>query len=688
MRTTTLRMLTILGAVIGAATLTGCLEDEQPPPQRPAPAVDLTSVPSLEGVWRSPDSGVTLVLEQEGGRLTGHFDGKDGDQTWRCEGSVDEMAMVKMIRWIPRSELGGTPEPAFSEVVARYGDEENPSFLRGSVTLRYDREQNHLKGSYGRIHVSYYSGSGEFVSAEEQHEDLLLYRVTNAPDLQVGEVEVVDERTNVDSPMGLIRPEGNWRVKATIRNAGVTGTLSTIQIALEKSEGRTDGEQQFTAFASPASLGRLAAGGEEVVEWLVPAADLSEEGVQIRITADSTDLVSEMIETNNRKRLAKLEAPPCPHVVWAEMPEGPAGSESATEPDYLRVLKEHDDQTQAVLCYIKMESQRRASAYEGSMAGAGFPSRLANNFLREYFASRSATTGQAAIDKISKHRGFPTVSSRLGAKLFVPAGMRSRYPELPEWLLPATHAYVGGDNAPLLELIDGPFLIGDDNRATGIDADVRGGGRNQSNTMHWATGVKYSYLPADGLREMFLGYELWHLEGWDVFGEDALNDLIAEEQGRLLGIRLRNGSITSRADLVRKMDMDFREARAWVGAMLKLRQDQLDGLIRDTASPKANIWWGQNASYPPSVTPPWSARSISQHLGSGQTLEQVIGSKTVERLVQVYTLIYETEEWEQRTGRRVNLTSVMQATVMGRYDRQFAGASKAYDAQWVWNPGR
>jgi len=419
----------------------------------------------------------------------------------------------------------------------------------------------------------------------------------------------------------------------------------------------------------------------------VPAEQLPRQRAELRLTADWRNRVNETIETNNRKRLRKLQAPPCPHVIWAEMPEGPRGSETADLPDWLEVLKAHPNRTQATLCYIKMEAQRRAAAGEGSMGGAKFPGRLAANSLREYLAAPSAETGIAAIKKIGAHRGLPKLSSRLGASLYVPAGMRARYADLPEWLYPATHAYVGGDYAPLLGLIDGPFLIGDANADTREDADVRGGGRNQSNTMHWATGVRYAHLPENGLRELFLGYENWHLEGWDVFGEDALNDLIAEEQGRLLGRRLRAGSLTSEADLVRMMDRDFREARAWVGALLKLRQNELDALIQAAESPKANIWWGQNSKYPPDVVPPWGRRSLSQRFGGGATLEEVIKSPQVEHLVQVYTLIYETDEWAERTGRAVNLTPVMQATVAGRYDRQFAGASKRWDATWEWNPG-
>ena len=66
-----------------------------------------------------------------------------------------------------------------------------------------------------------------------------------------------------------------------------------------------------------------------------------------------------------------------------------------------------------------------------------------------------------------------------------------------------------------------PFLLGAPNTGLGFDDDWTHGGKNISQLMHWGTGVKYSHLSADTMRKLFLGYELWHLEGLDVFGEDS-----------------------------------------------------------------------------------------------------------------------------------------------------------------------
>jgi hypothetical protein len=64
--------------------------------------------------------------------------------------------------------------------------------------------------------------------------------------------------------------------------------------------------------------------------------------------------------------------------------------------------------------------------------------------------------------------------------------------------------------------------------------------KNESQLMHWATGVRFSQISRDRLREVFLAYEKFHLEQWDVFGPDPLNDMIAEEAGRHMGAQIRS----------------------------------------------------------------------------------------------------------------------------------------------------
>jgi len=253
-------------------------------------------------------------------------------------------------------------------------------------------------------------------------------------------------------------------------------------------------------------------------------------------------------------------------------------------------------------------------------------------------------------------------------------------------LVPATQFWVinkpgfgHGNNIQYLPILDVPFLVGADNPATGNNDDVSGGGRNLSNVMHWATGVKYGHLPKDGLRTLFIGYELWHLEGWDTFSEDPINDLISEEQGRMLGARLKNGSAASSSELAYAMNEDFRESRAWVGALLRERCEEFETQILAPAPAKSNFWWGYGGMRP-MYAAPWgddqtAGKNIKQLLAEGKSVEIVANSTLVDRLIQIYTLIYEVEEWEKQTGQTMQLTPAMRATVRGQYDAQLLKAT-------------
>lgn len=366
------------------------------------------------------------------------------------------------------------------------------------------------------------------------------------------------------------------------------------------------------------------------------------------------------------------------------------------------------DSAKAVLACIQKKAQQRAKQGAGSVAGSDFLNALKAHFLNDYLAAPGRDNGLKAIEKLGEAQFLPLPLPRLPSplpdiykyvpKLYVPKGLRDRYPGDYgdwEWLYPATQFWIietplgnfEGKYIDLIPYIDVPFLVGSKNPSTDRDADVKGGGKNLSNVMHWATGMKYWYLPEDAMRELFIGYELWHLEGWDVFGEDAINDLIAEEAGRKFGVRLARDDpkITSEDELVQKLDQDFRETRAWVGAMLRLRQKKFDELILAPEPPKAQFWWGQGGREP-GVYPPWAdasgaKKTIRKMLEAGMTVDEVCKTALVKSLTQIYTLIYEATEYGP-----VGLTDVMKNVVLGEDDDQFKAAGKWPGARWEWNP--
>lgn len=512
-----------------------------------------------------------------------------------------------------------------------------------------------------------------------------------------------------------------WEITADILSAG-GDTPDRFNLRLEAVNALREGEPAFRPVTNgETSHPALAAGESATITWRTdrstPTADrpnvITDLHRAIRVAVDPENAVEEADETNNVSALWRLSCAdpvtittPKSEVIWVVLPEGEAVPGAAPE-SYDVLLDAMADKAEAVLCRIKLEAQRRAQLGIGTVAGSRFVKTLAANFLKDYLAAPSRDSALAAIAALGEPQGYP--SAGLGNAMHVPEGLRQRYPNHAgdwAWIYPATQFWVHtaafdafvytyvhtffGNNARLIRYLDVPFLVGSRNLGTGGDADVSGGGKNLSNVMHFATGVKYWHLPKNALRELFVGYEQWHLEGWDIFGEDAINDLIGEETGRMLGVRLARNTHTIRSerDLVQTLDRDFGEARAWVGAMLRLRQDKFDELILSPTMPKSVKWHGWFRK-PPQAFPPWprgsSAKTIRMMLDDGATVAQVSKTSLVEQLTQIYTLIYEVDEWERRHG-DVGLTDVMRNVVEGAYDDQFKAAPKNWGAVWHWSP--
>lgn len=256
----------------------------------------------------------------------------------------------------------------------------------------------------------------------------------------------------------------------------------------------------------------------------------------------------------------------------------------------------------------------------------------------------------------------------------IPKALRVLRPGLPETLAAGTDI-LRLENVKEMPFIDVPQLVGKGNTSRAADADVFEGGKNISQLMHWATGVKYSdpsKYPENVMRELFFGYEMWHLEGWDVFAEDPINDMIAEEAGRLMGVRLHQGTLTE-DNLVASLDANFAEARAWVGSFLKMCQSELDSFIVAEVLPKSQMWWGamQEADL-------WGGQSVYEALLSGKSLDDVKVSRFVERVSGIYALIYESEKWQQQHG-TIDHSKVAIALCSGQLDSLLEKIAKGED---------
>lgn len=325
---------------------------------------------------------------------------------------------------------------------------------------------------------------------------------------------------------------------------------------------------------------------------------------------------------------------------------------------------------QEVLAYIKHEA--RVPITFSIPTDCAFYRVLRSRYLSDYLSSPSPTTGTQAIERIGRPFAGPAHSGDYweeGAlstwnRQPVPEAFRRLRPRLPAEIESATDI-LSRSNCTDLPIVDVPFLLGPDNPSRAMDADVYGGGSNISQLMHWATGVKYSDTPMNDLRELFLGYELWHLEGWDGFLEDPINDLIAEESGRILGTQLRAATITE-SNLARSLNSAFDRARVWVGSLLRLRRDELDRFLTSRTAKICRFHWDPNNTWLA-----WNGQTIYGMLLRGTSLDDVKQSNLVDRFIGVYALIYEADEWERSHNRRISSTPLIESMARGDLDDVF-----------------
>lgn len=304
-----------------------------------------------------------------------------------------------------------------------------------------------------------------------------------------------------------------------------------------------------------------------------------------------------------------------------------------------------------------------------------FYKRMAEHYLVDYLANPTAATAKAAIDKIgAKFEGpaspgnyWEEVSLKQWNDQPIPEALRKLRPKLPATIAAATNV-LGAASVEQLPFIDAPQLIGGDNTGTGADADVSGGGRNISQLMHWATGVKYcDVLDQKTARDLFFAYEMWHLEGWDVFGEDAINDMIAEEGGRLLGEKLLKLEVNNN-NLASVLGECFMEARAWTGSIIALRQKELDAFASAPVQPQAKIWWKDKQDL-------WPNPTLLAQAMKGTPVDKLIASPLGQRIASIYTLIEDAKAWEKKNG-TIEHSLLVDNLVSGKLDKVLAAAAQ------------
>lgn len=498
---------------------------------------------------------------------------------------------------------------------------------------------------------------------------------------------------------------GTWTISAGVGNRARVALQSPFEVWLESS---VDGVR-FDRVGSAKKLDEFGSLRSSSVFWVVRQArgsargDLLPKGTQwLRVRADATEVIEERSEWNNTRDLVLAGCGEKRQ--WLEVPTL-RGSRSTratnralarTRPDYAYLTQDIRNTAQRVHCYIKLEAQRRGMVSPGTVAGSRFATVL-DKWMKPYWDRPSKETALEVIETISKPQ-YWLVSPK---KMVIPSALRRIYPGVPEgYLYPATHLFTNGlfeegDHVDTLPCVDVPFLLGEDRRAKHPDmVDFEIGGHNLSHSMHWGTGLRYHAVNPHALRDLFLGYEIWHLEGWDGFGEDSINDLIVEEQGLILGRELVKATMRTRDDLVAACDEAFLRARAWVGKVLALRERELDAFCMAETAPKCNYWWSGTYFYAfpfreeRATLPLLVAALAKDHKTPDAQFRAAIKTSFVEDLIGVYRLIREAETYNERRkpGRNVELTPITRDLARGLYDHQFAKASNGWEDDWGWDP--
>ncbi len=245
-------------------------------------------------------------------------------------------------------------------------------------------------------------------------------------------------------------------------------------------------------------------------------------------------------------------------------------------------------------------------------ASGGFETFLASEYLGAYCAAPSPRTAAPAIDQMVLEGGGRAFAHYGYA---MPESMRHR-------------AWSGG-----IGFIDTPSLLG--TPAPGVVTateflDPWSQGPNPTQIIHFASGIKWSWAPAALVRWYFIHYEEVSEEGWQIFGLDSLNDIIAEEGGRLLAEDLNRGKSCSGG----KIDLDpyFARGRAFLRG--ELSESRLEAMALRVHLPNLIVETGVGVK-----SGPLYSKTIMEQLMAGASDAAVLASPDARILTLLFHLL-------------------------------------------------
>jgi len=290
---------------------------------------------------------------------------------------------------------------------------------------------------------------------------------------------------------------------------------------------------------------------------------------------------------------------------------GPAAARETTD---VAMMEGYRARARIILDRIKASAS--ALTISAPPAGSAFETWLSRNYLSSYCAHPSRSEANTAIDQITEE----------GAGGFTHYGYG---------LLRGMADRAGREG---VTFIDSPYLLG-----TPAPAAVAGGmafdpwsqGPNLTDLMHFAAGMKWSWAPAFLVQWYFIHYEETTHEGWQIFGLDALNDIIAEEGGRLFANDLKNTSVTCSGSAVVDLDPYFLRGRRFLRG--HLNESRLDRVALRVYQP--NLVVAVNATGEIVENRPLWNTTIMEQIMSGASDADILASPDAQILMMLYHLV-------------------------------------------------
>ncbi|HSM40272.1 MAG TPA: hypothetical protein VK862_05940, partial [Afifellaceae bacterium] len=345
-------------------------------------------------------------------------------------------------------------------------------------------------------HIHSITRSGDTLSSvnlDVEQVKLTLSRVGGLPDLNL--VAFTTE----------LKGSGNsaYRIlRATVENSGDADLAKEYLIKIwyyTKDISPDPGPPWRTVSYTPSLRPPLRKGERTVVEWRTDTKTetggtpfLPDDAVVMKAEVDPDLDIKESVETNNYRMLHKICVPP-------DAPENTGGNKE----DWVdRGEMTLDEMAKQVLCHIKREAKELAREDKGTVRDSRFLAYLRTAYLRKYLARPTIQSAKEMIEEIGKPVvKLETLAGALDHRLFVPAAFRQKYAgKVPEYLYVATDV-LNQLNTPKSKILKGEtvldvsFLLGKENYGAEDLSDWQNGGKNWSNVMHWATGLKYYDLP-------------------------------------------------------------------------------------------------------------------------------------------------------------------------------------------------